>query len=327
MRLPSGPGHGGASRPGSSRPQLHAVHHAAGGVESLISTASYPKAGRPVHLRHNGSGLQTMRAGLACWCLGVVPDERDEPGWACRRREAQYFGRNKVQYRTFDFQILKTPTLRPLLLPGRGRGRASWRRAWPSAGTRGCRGSSVTTCGGGRSVILYASAAQFRQTNAIEGLIGEGTGGVTEALKRRIVLPMAGSLAETDHVLGHELVHAFQFDMTGVDPREASRRPPGDPGVPAVVRRRDGRVPLARRRRRADLDVDARRGDPREAAAHPRPRQGHQYFPVSLGARVLGVHRREVRRPDGRVAAAIRRRIRASTSPAWRSSWAPTPIR
>jgi hypothetical protein len=30
-----------------------------------------------------------------------------------------------------------------------------------------------------------------------------------------VVLPFAGTLDETDHVLGHELVHAFQFDMTG----------------------------------------------------------------------------------------------------------------
>jgi hypothetical protein len=30
-----------------------------------------------------------------------------------------------------------------------------------------------------------------------------------------MVLPFAGPLKETDHVLGHELVHAFQFDMTG----------------------------------------------------------------------------------------------------------------
>ena len=27
------------------------------------------------------------------------------------------------------------------------------------------------------------------------------------------MLPFASSLAETDHVLGHEIVHAFQFDM------------------------------------------------------------------------------------------------------------------
>jgi WD40 repeat protein len=49
------------------------------------------------------------------------------------------------------------------------------------------------------------------------GEIGEGTGGVTEAFKRRIVLPLAGPLEATDHVLGHELVHAFQYDITGTN--------------------------------------------------------------------------------------------------------------
>src|SRR5207249_7203460 len=66
-----------------------------------------------------------------------------------------------------------------------------------------------------QALILYASHPHFEQTNAIEGELGEGTGGVTEILKRRIVLPLAGPLSETDHVLGHELVHAFQFDITG----------------------------------------------------------------------------------------------------------------
>ena len=46
-------------------------------------------------------------------------------------------------------------------------------------------------------------------------------------MKRRVVLPMSGSLADTDHVLGHELVHAFQFDMTGADPRDSVRQAPG----------------------------------------------------------------------------------------------------
>jgi sugar lactone lactonase YvrE len=32
-------------------------------------------------------------------------------------------------------------------------------------------------------------------------------------MMRRVVLPSAGPLAETDHVLGHELVHAFQYDL------------------------------------------------------------------------------------------------------------------
>jgi hypothetical protein len=79
---------------------------------------------------------------------------------------------------------------------------------------------------GRQPLILYASHVDFEQTNVIGGVLGEGTGGVTEALQRRIVLPLAGPLAETDHVIGHELVHAFQFDMTTVG--EAS---PGSTGA------------------------------------------------------------------------------------------------
>src|SRR5678810_1414366 len=67
---------------------------------------------------------------------------------------------------------------------------------------------------GRQPLVLYASHPDFEQTNAIEGELGEGTGGVTEPLRRRIVLPLGGPLADTDHVIGHKLVHAFQFDMT-----------------------------------------------------------------------------------------------------------------
>jgi hypothetical protein len=33
---------------------------------------------------------------------------------------------------------------------------------------------------------------------------------VTEAFKQRVVMPLTGSYQETDHVLGHELVHALE---------------------------------------------------------------------------------------------------------------------
>ncbi|MEP7227648.1 MAG: hypothetical protein ABI785_09840 [Gemmatimonadales bacterium] len=38
---------------------------------------------------------------------------------------------------------------------------------------------------------------------------------MTEALRRRIVLPTGGTLGALEHVIGHELVHAFQHDITG----------------------------------------------------------------------------------------------------------------
>ena len=139
---------------------------------------------------------------------------------------AQYFGRNKVQYRSFKFQVLKTEHFDIYYYPEEAEGAAivarmaeRWRWRLTRFFSHDLRGR--------QALILYAAPAHFRQTNAIEGLVGEGTGGATEALKRRIVLPMAGSLADTDHVLGHEMVHAFQFDMTGADPRESEFSLPG----------------------------------------------------------------------------------------------------
>src|SRR5207237_8103324 len=66
---------------------------------------------------------------------------------------------------------------------------------------------------GRKPILLYASHSDFQQTNAISGDIGEGTGGVTEFFKHRIVLPFTGAYEELEHVLGHEMVHQFQYDV------------------------------------------------------------------------------------------------------------------
>src|SRR5690606_33489830 len=65
--------------------------------------------------------------------------------------------------------------------------------------------------------------ADFQQTNVIGGFIGEGTGGVTEGLKQRVVMPLTGSYGDTDHVLGHELVHSFQYDIAFSSSAENTR--------------------------------------------------------------------------------------------------------
>ncbi len=67
-------------------------------------------------------------------------------------------------------------------------------------------------------VILYNNHADFQQTTAISGTIGVGTGGVTEGLKNRVVMPVRLSYGQTKHVLGHELVHAFQYNHIKVTP-------------------------------------------------------------------------------------------------------------
>ena len=62
-------------------------------------------------------------------------------------------------------------------------------------------------------LVLYASQPEFAQTNVVSGLLSDTVGGVTESAKRRIAMPFAPTLAETDRVLGHEIAHAFQFDI------------------------------------------------------------------------------------------------------------------
>src|SRR4051794_9239803 len=138
---------------------------------------------------------------------------------------AQYFGRNKVQYKQLDFQILKTEHFDIYYYPSEREGidiaarmAERWRVRLGRALNHELRGR--------QPLVLYASHPDFEQTNTIQGELGEGTGGVTEPLRRRIVLPLGGPLTDTDHVIGHELVHAFQFDIT-TNPNS----PPGQNGA------------------------------------------------------------------------------------------------
>jgi hypothetical protein len=123
---------------------------------------------------------------------------------------AQGFGRNKVSYTVLDFSVLTTdhfliyhyPKEAPPILDA-----AHLLERWYA------RHSDLLGFGlGGRQkVILYDSFADFQQTNAVPGLISPGEGGVTESAGNRMVIALTGVPSDDDHVLGHELVHAFQF--------------------------------------------------------------------------------------------------------------------
>jgi len=125
---------------------------------------------------------------------------------------AQYFGRNKVQYEEFDFEVLETEHFNIHYYPEVPVETAAlMAERWYERISR-ILDHELT---GKQTLILYAAHPHFQQTNALSDQMDESTQGVTELLKRRIVLPLLGPLQETDHVIGHELVHAFQFDITG----------------------------------------------------------------------------------------------------------------
>ncbi len=145
---------------------------------------------------------------------------------ASRPLPAQYFGQNKVQYENFKFKILKTDHFDVYFYPEEAEAAAQAARMaerWYARQQRILQHELA----GRQTIIFYASHPHFEQTNVIGGGIGEGTGGVTEALRRRVVLPFAGPIPDTDHVIGHELVHAFQYDITGVNTGGAFRSPRG----------------------------------------------------------------------------------------------------
>lgn len=125
--------------------------------------------------------------------------------------QAQYFGRNKVQWEHFDFKVLKTEHFDIYYYDREADvvndiGRQAER--WYSRLSRIFNHSFNR-----KPIVLYANAADFQQTTTTPEQIGEGTGGFTDPFMNRVVMPLTGDYAENDHVLGHEMVHVFQFDV------------------------------------------------------------------------------------------------------------------
>ncbi len=131
---------------------------------------------------------------------------------ASRDASAQHFGRNKVEYVDFDFTVFETAHFAVYHYPSE---EAGARIAARLAERWYARLSAVLEhkLESRQPLILYGSHPEFAQTNVVSSFLGEGVGGVTESARRRIVMPFAPTLAETDRILGHELTHAFQFDM------------------------------------------------------------------------------------------------------------------
>lgn len=62
-------------------------------------------------------------------------------------------------------------------------------------------------------VIVFPNQIDFQANNIFDEFIGEGTGGFTEGLKNRVVIPLNGNWGFFRRILKHELVHVYQFDV------------------------------------------------------------------------------------------------------------------
>ena len=126
--------------------------------------------------------------------------------------QAQYFGQNKPHYEDFEFKVSESPHFEIyhyLQNDSCLQHLTEQSEQWYDFHQRILRDTLTEK----NPLIFYNDHADFQQTNVIGGQISTGTGGVTEGLRNRVIMPLAMSNQQTNHVLGHELVHAFQFHM------------------------------------------------------------------------------------------------------------------
>jgi len=118
------------------------------------------------------------------------------------------FGRNKVEYSDFEWQILQTEHFQ-IYYYKEARELAEIAAFFAEEAyiehQQHFNHSLIDTV----PMIIYASPIHFKQTNTTPGFIPDGVGGFFEFIKGRVVIPFEGSLSQFRHVIKHELVHVF----------------------------------------------------------------------------------------------------------------------
>lgn len=119
-----------------------------------------------------------------------------------------FFGRNKVTYEDFDWQVLKTEHFDIYYYDGFEEmaeiGAQYAEEAFDELKVK-FNHIVITRI----PLIFYNTHIHFQQTNTLPGFIPEGVGGFFEFMKGRVVIPYLTSLEQFKHVIRHELVHVF----------------------------------------------------------------------------------------------------------------------
>ena len=122
-----------------------------------------------------------------------------------------YFGQNLVQYDRLDWRVIETEHFLVHYYPAE---RTAAMDAARMAERSYARLSRLLQhqFREKKPIIVYASRGDFAQSNVF-GDLGEGTGGVTDILRQRMAQPFTGDYRSFEHVLMHEMVHQFQYDV------------------------------------------------------------------------------------------------------------------
>jgi hypothetical protein len=132
-----------------------------------------------------------------------------------------YFGENKVQYRHFDWRVMRGAHVDLYYYPAEQElARVALVYAEESYGALEQRFTYVVRHR--IPLIVYASHTDFEQTNVLPFVPPEGLLGVTDFLKERVTLPFTGNYFDFRHTIRHELVHVFQLSLEA----DAERRYP-----------------------------------------------------------------------------------------------------
>ncbi len=123
---------------------------------------------------------------------------------------SQYFGQNKIQYKDFDFRVLETEHFNIYFYQGCDE-LAAFAEVILEDGYAMLSEELGMEIDFTIPAIIYNSPNDFSQTNIMLELIEEATGGFSEILKNRMVVPFTGDYEDFRHVLMHELTHIFQF--------------------------------------------------------------------------------------------------------------------
>lgn len=122
------------------------------------------------------------------------------------------FGKNKVQYKYFDWYYVQTKHFDIYFANG-GETLAEFTTHMAEDALSKIQESFKYSINNRVTVIVYNSQNDFQETNVTDSYLSEGIEGFTELFKNRVVVQFHGSYKQFRHLIHHELVHAVMNDM------------------------------------------------------------------------------------------------------------------
>ena len=125
---------------------------------------------------------------------------------------SQSFGKNKVQYRGFDWKYVQSKHF-DVYYYGDSKNLAEYTADVAESSYVALKKDLKYDISKRIPILVYNSHNEFQQTNVSLSNIDEGVGGFTEVYKDRVVIPFQGQYDEFRHVIHHELTHAYMFQL------------------------------------------------------------------------------------------------------------------